>query len=229
MNSHTPFDQQRPSVAVAADGDFVVVWESADQDGSGKGIFGQRFGADTSPLGDEFQVNTYTTGSQYSPAVASSANGDFVVVWPDGMQDGSATGIFGQRITADGTPAGVEFQVNTYTTGGQGSPDVASDANGNFFVVWHGTGTAVGSHAWGRAFAGDGTPTGDVFQVDPLGSVGSAAIAVGSTGDFVVTYASLYPEDSIQGQLYMSQLLYRNGLESGDLSGWDSVFPPPGP
>ena len=39
-----------------------------------------------------------------------------------------------------------------------------------------------------------------------------------------MTYASLYPEDSIQGQLYMSQLIYRNGLESGDFSGWDSVF-----
>ena len=109
VNFYTPFDQQRPSVAVAADGDFVVVWESADQDGSGKGIFGQRFAADTSPLGDEFQVNTYTTGSQYAPAVASNANGDFVVVWPDGTQDGSVTGIFSQRFTADGTPAGVEF------------------------------------------------------------------------------------------------------------------------
>jgi hypothetical protein len=33
-------------------------------------------------------------------------------------------------------PAGAEFHVNTYTTGPQTSAKVASDANGNFVVVW---------------------------------------------------------------------------------------------
>ena len=33
------------------------------------------------PLGSEFQVNTYTTNSQNNPSVAVDADGDFVVVW----------------------------------------------------------------------------------------------------------------------------------------------------
>ncbi len=33
-------------------------------------------------------------------------------------------------------PEGPEFQVNTYTTGDQESPDVAMDGAGNFIVVW---------------------------------------------------------------------------------------------
>jgi hypothetical protein len=32
-------------------------------------------------LGSEFQVNTYTTHAQYSPAVALDTAGDFVAVW----------------------------------------------------------------------------------------------------------------------------------------------------
>jgi hypothetical protein len=38
----SPFEQ-RPDVASAADGSFVVVWESLGQDGDSFGIFGQRF------------------------------------------------------------------------------------------------------------------------------------------------------------------------------------------
>lgn len=43
VNIVTEYDQQNASVAMDADGDFVVVWESWDQDGSGWGIYGRRF------------------------------------------------------------------------------------------------------------------------------------------------------------------------------------------
>src|SRR5688500_9367916 len=33
------------------------------------------------PIGDQFQVNTYTTNGQGWPAVAMDGDGDFVVVW----------------------------------------------------------------------------------------------------------------------------------------------------
>ena len=109
---------------------------SYGQDGSGFGVFGQRFNAAGLPQGSEFQVNSYTTGSQGCPAVASDASGNFVVVWTSSGQDGSGYGVFGQRFDASGLPQGSEFQVNSYTTGYQSYPAVASDANGNFVVVW---------------------------------------------------------------------------------------------
>ena len=37
-------------------------------------------------------------------------------------------------------PLGAEFQVNTYTTSNQELPSVATDANGNFVVVWESLG-----------------------------------------------------------------------------------------
>lgn len=55
------------------------------------------------PVGTEFQVNTYTTSTQYDPAVASAGAGNFEVVWASEDQDGSEYGVFGQRYLA---PAG---------------------------------------------------------------------------------------------------------------------------
>jgi hypothetical protein len=40
-------------------------------------------------------------------------------------------------LAADGSPAGGEFLVNTYTDSSQDSPSVAIDGAGNFTIVWH--------------------------------------------------------------------------------------------
>jgi hypothetical protein len=47
------------------------------------------------PVGPEFRVNTYTSGSQATPAVATDPAGNFVVVWQSqGLY--SNAGIIGQ-------------------------------------------------------------------------------------------------------------------------------------
>jgi len=72
----------------------------------------------------------------------------------DVSQDGSASGVFGQRFENSGIPLGPEFRVNTYTTSSQALPSVASDALGNFVVVWQ-SDTQDGSFAgvYGQRFA----------------------------------------------------------------------------
>ncbi len=55
-----------------------------------------------------------------------------------GKQDGSSYGVFGQRFDSGGARAGTEFQVNTYTTGDQGSyPQAVAVSPNNFVIVWH--------------------------------------------------------------------------------------------
>src|SRR2546426_789632 len=88
------------------------------------------------PVGTEFQVNTYTTSDQFSSQVGTDAAGNFVVVWSS-PQDGSFTGVFGQRYASSGAALGTEFQINTHTTSVQRSPAVASDSTGSFVVVWN--------------------------------------------------------------------------------------------
>jgi len=61
-----------------AAGDFVVVWQSLSQDGSGYGVFGQRYASSGAPSGLEFRVNSYTTDHQRNPAVAVDGAGTFV-------------------------------------------------------------------------------------------------------------------------------------------------------
>lgn len=53
INTYTRGDQKYPSVTGLPDGGFVVAWDSEDQDGSGRGIFGQRFDANGVPYGEE--------------------------------------------------------------------------------------------------------------------------------------------------------------------------------
>jgi hypothetical protein len=65
-------------------GRFVVTWfsyGSGESDGSSGSVQGQRFNSGGTPLGDQFQVNVYTTANQAANSVALGANGDFVVVW----------------------------------------------------------------------------------------------------------------------------------------------------
>ncbi len=49
------------------------------QDGSGTGVYAQRYSATGVAQGAEFRVNTITSNSQRDPAVAMDADGDFVV------------------------------------------------------------------------------------------------------------------------------------------------------
>jgi hypothetical protein len=136
VNTYTTSEQTYPAISFDADGSFVVAWQSNGQDGSGYGVFAQRYDASGAPLGSEFQVNTYTTNNQYAPSIASDAAGNFVVSWFSDGQDGSSYGVFAQRYDASGALRGSEFQVNTTTLGIQGLPSIASDPAGNFVVTW---------------------------------------------------------------------------------------------
>jgi hypothetical protein len=105
VQSDATYTRERPRVAVGGDGSFVVAWESAPQDGSSRGTFAQRFSAAGAPLGGEFQVNSFTAGSQYSAAISDSGQNNVVLVWQS-PQDGSADGIYGQRFVTSSAPVG---------------------------------------------------------------------------------------------------------------------------
>jgi hypothetical protein len=202
VNSYTTLGQRKAAVASDVNGNFVVVWQSLYQDGSTYSVFGQRFNAAGLPQGSEFQVNSYTTGYQTNPAVASAANGSFVVVWNSYYQDGSNYGIFGQRFSAAGLPQGSEFQINSYTTGSQYRPSAASDVDGNFVVVWSSS-DQVGNNlgVFGQRFSAAGVPQGSEFQVNSYttGYKNQPAVSLASNGDFVVVWSSYAQDGSEYG------------------------------
>ena len=110
VNTTTALGQTNPSVAGFDGGDFVVAWRSPFQDGDSFGLFGQRFDPSGSFTGDEFQLNSYTTDAQLSPALAVGRPGEFVATWISEEQDGDRSGVFGRRfavpIFTDGFESG---------------------------------------------------------------------------------------------------------------------------
>ena len=209
VNTYTISDQHYPSVTSLTDGGFVVIWVSVGQDGFSYGIYGQRYDALGTSVGDEFQVNTYTAYSQWQPSVTSLIDGGFVVTWQSDGQDGSSYGIYGQRFGANGTPQGDEFRVNTYTSGLQSDPSVTSLTDGGFVVTWQSFQDSGASNygIYGQRFGANGTPQGDEFRVNTYTNDWQTAPSVTSLNDggFVVTWQSLGQDGSsygIYGQRY---------------------------
>jgi hypothetical protein len=151
VNTYTPHDQELPSVAMDADGDFVVVWQSIGSYWSDRTIQGQRYDSNGGALGGEFQVNTYTPINQMDAAVAMHPDGGFVVVWTSygslGTDPASTSSIQARYYTRTGEAPGGQFQVNTYTTSGQGAPSIAFDLDGDFVVSWASFGSFGGDIA----------------------------------------------------------------------------------
>jgi hypothetical protein len=209
INTHTSGSQQDPSVTSLDDGGFVVTWMSDNQDGSGWGVYGQRYAADGTASGAEFEINTHTSGSQQDPSVTSLDDGGFVVTWMSDNQDGSGWGVYGQRYAADGTASGAEFKINTHTSSNQQYPSVASLGDGGFVVTWMDNSGQDGSSSgiYGQRYAADGTASGAEFKINTHTSSNQQYPSVTSLGDggFVVTWMS-YDQDGsgwgIYGQRY---------------------------
>ncbi len=195
VNSYTTGYQIGPAVAAGADGAFVVVWNSSGQDGSTLGVFGQRYNSAGQVVGTEFQVNSYTVDYQGDPAVAADAGGAFVVAWSS-SQDGSSSGVSGQRYDSAGQAVGTEFQVNSYTPGFQRFPAVAVGANGAFIVAWSSDSSSYqdGSSGgvFGQFYDSAGQAVGTEFQVNSYtpGYQRFPAVAPGADGGFVVAWTS---------------------------------------
>jgi len=202
VNTYTTGDQFDAVVAVDSVGNLAVVWASDGSSGSDTSLDSiqlRRFTSDGTPISDDIQVNTYTTGGQWGPVAAIDSVGNFAVVWTSVGSydtDTSSSSIQAQRFASNGTPQGTQFQVNTYTTNSQGSPDVVMAGNGNFVVVWNSDGSSGTDSDWasiqGQRFASDGTPQGTQFQVNTYTTSGQFVpdVAISADRDFVVVWSS---------------------------------------
>ncbi len=153
-------NQTAPAVAMDADGDFVVTWQSDVPDwmnnGSKADVFARRFTpqayvdpssvwADDNgdavqgvrALGPDFRVNTFTIGVQNEPTIAMDNQGNFAVVWANqGISASYFNGVFAQRFDMNGQRIGGEFEVNTYNTNNHTEPRVALSQDGYMLVMW---------------------------------------------------------------------------------------------
>ena len=115
-----------------------------------------------------------------------------MVAWTTDGPDGSSFGIAARRFDASGNPVGDEFVVNTSTASRQYGGDVASDANGNFVVVWESYygGFPQPSDLFGQQFDAAGHRVGAEFAIGSGGNNYSPSVSVPPSGTFVVSWTA---------------------------------------
>lgn len=197
-----PGNKTNPSVAGDYAGNFVVVWEHARTDGTGReDIVGRRFD-DAGPLdASEFKVNSDSEWRHQYPSVARDGNSDFVVVWQrfDPGDPPDRPRVFGQMFDAQGTKVGEELVVSTLDAQESGKDtfsDIGSSLGGDFVVVWQQSGANNGiddsfDAVVGRRFDSFGAPQDETeFVVNSYttGSQSRPSVGVGLDGNFVVAW-----------------------------------------
>lgn len=193
--------QTFPAVAMAADGRFVVAWNSNGRDGAGLGVQARRFAADGTPLGPEFQVQVDGEGAvQPGVGLAMDPQGNFVIAWADRRIPGNLSSldtrtIQARRYDAAGQPLGRAITVASSLLPSVRGPSVGMDALGGFVVSWiQGPSGLTPAAVRARRIGADGRALGlgyTVSQPDAqVADVDRAKIAVGASGGFVVTWES---------------------------------------
>ena len=194
VNTYVLNAQEDPEIGGLANGNFVVVWESFEQDGSSWGVYGQVFDPDGNKVGEEFHSSTTAANDQDEPSVAGLAGGGFVVAWSSLQQDGSMKGVYGQLHDNSGDKVGEEFQIHTWTDGNQERVSVAALDDGGFVAAWD-TATSVYGDSYevfGQFYDAGGSKAGGEFWVNSFTQdiQSSPSVAMLSNVGFVVAYVS---------------------------------------
>ncbi|MGQ0700891.1 MAG: Calx-beta domain-containing protein [Panacagrimonas sp.] len=191
INQFVVGNQEQPDVAMTSTGDFVVVWESANQDGDSSGIYARLYRAGGIPFGDEFRVNVTTASHQRDPAVAIDAAGESIAVVYESFAVGDNKGeVFLRRLNGDGAGLGEEVRVNTFITDFQNHPDVAMAPDGSFVVAWESDDqNGADQHVYFRKFNVNGSAAGNEVEAHPGNSFqGSPRVAADARGEFLVVW-----------------------------------------
>jgi hypothetical protein len=112
-------------------GNFMVVWQGTDPNGSG--ILGQFYNKNASPIGVEKIINVETTGAQTMPAVLVLSNADGIVSWrgPSGQIWARKYDSAGEALTDS-----KEIVLNSTVELEQASPDAAKQADVGYVTTW---------------------------------------------------------------------------------------------
>ncbi len=210
-------EQNSASVAMDANGNFVVVWSSKDQDGSSSSVYYRRYNSDGDAQDSAVRatINSFSSGQQRDPDIAMNDAGQFAIVW-EGEGVGDTEGIFARIFDPSGNPYDDPFLVNSNTTiGTQSNPAVGIDGVGNIVVAWNQT----NQHIAAGYYALDGTPGPSFDTTSPLyalmGESQNASVSVREDGLIAIAY-EIKPILSSNWDIHVQ--LFKAGLTNPSLS-----------
>jgi len=235
VNSATNTPQTTPALTVMSNGNVFVVWSSMDLSTTNymQDIRAQMLTTNGTLVGTNFYVNgTNAAGpsevyNQRSPAVATLANGNIVVVWVSENQGLSTIAflqgtnwihVYGRLYSSTGVPLGPEFRVNSALYSLCANPAVSGTTDGGFTVAWSQRAVVQTPESWdvyGRRFAADGTTTNDSIRINSYlagDQFGPRISAVGNSQ--LVAWTSLGQDGSWEG--VFGQFLVNGGLSGAE-------------
>lgn len=161
-----------PAIAVAADNSFVIAWsESALTHLTNRWAVFARAYSTNGTAGLVRRISGMPQRDQYLPSLAAIGT-NYLAVWTSLGQDGSAEGVYGRFLDADGSLLGDDFRVNDTVLGPQIDPTVAADPNGRFLTAWSSyTAYPNGMDLFGKAYVSATYAPGSVVTnyVGPVG------------------------------------------------------------
>ena len=160
-----------------------------------------------------------------TPQATIDDQGYLTVVWggfDTHGDDSDPPSIQGQRFDELGDQVGMEFQINTYTSGWQSGPTTAVLPNRQFVVVWSSEGSPAsdsdGTSVQARRFEPTGAPIGGQFQVNHYTSGGqfSPKVVPTASNEFIVVWASDgSPDSDTDGVSIQAQRFDVSGIKTG--------------
>ncbi|MBN1349708.1 T9SS type A sorting domain-containing protein [candidate division KSB1 bacterium] len=194
--------QRFPDVAVDNTGCFVITWEDYRDDPGYGDIYAQRFEANGEPIESNFKVNRDDPGrDQRTPAIATDANGNFVICWFDARYP---QGIYAQRFDSSGTASPEEkIQITDEVISCQ-TPAISMSQNGNYVVTW--MQNCPGSDdIYTQIIDNTGARVGSNLVVsehpEPRRNASQPDVALAENGDFMITWYHL-GDVSVHAKLY---------------------------
>lgn len=202
VNRSLPPEQY--DAAVAADPGnnyYVVAWSEVERGDSD--VLVQRFKSTGVPVGAEIRVSVDNPadpepGADYAPAVASAADGGFVVAWirfvpPGPSSPATEPEVLARRYDKAGKPLGAQIRLSAGVVKGT-APDVCVTTSGGAAVVWTSLderrpfepsleGVSL------RRLAPNGAPAApEQIVIKPEAEAAGAAVSCGPGNTFVVAY-----------------------------------------
>ncbi len=226
--------QAPPAIAALANGNVAILYSSFGQQAadSMQDVYGQILSPSGQRIGGEFLVNQFTAFNQRSQAVAPLSGGGFVVAWVSeqqrsgpvdnpssaalyGITNLPSVDVFARLYSANGSPMGNEFLVNSSSDVCSG-PQVAAGSDGGFMVTWAARNPQIHDYGWdifARPFSGSGAggPIG-LVNTYQYGDQYVPRISASGT-DYLLVWTSLGQDGSREG--VFGQFLQGNGAPIG--------------
>ena len=200
-----------PAVTALANGRFTVTWSSSDNgDGSGSCERARLYNANGSAAGNDYLIDSTGFGSQIGGDATETADGRIVYTWWSlDPGDGSSSCIRARIYASDGTAVGNDFILDTSTFGSQQEPGIAALADGRYVIAWPSFdgGDGSGSCIRARMYNLDGTPSGNDFVVNTIGTGNQFNPTIAAQGNdrFVISWNSFDAGDG-SGSCVRSQV-----------------------